>query len=180
MGLKDVVGSLLKTLVAKPGSKAPSGGRRGTSRTKESSASKTERSRGSSSSSTGDVSIGGVTIEYSPLLDGDPDPGEVVWTWVPYEDDPNQGKDRPVVIVGRAGSKLAGVALTSKDYDRGDTFEIGSGSWDSSGRPSHAKLDRILDIDPDAVRREGAILDKGRFDRLIAALSDFHGSTFRR
>jgi hypothetical protein len=178
MGLKDVIGSLLKTLTATPGSKAPSGGRRGTSRTKESSASKSKHSGGASS--TGDVSIASVTIEYSPLLDGDPDPGEVVWTWVPYEDDPNQGKDRPVVIVGRAGSNLAGVALTSKDSDRDDTFEIGSGSWDSSGRPSHAKLDRILDIDPDAVRREGAILDKGRFDRLIAALSDFHGSTFRR
>ena len=40
-------------------------------------------------------------FEYTPELDGEPDPGEVVWTWVPYEDDPMQGKDRPVVIVGR-------------------------------------------------------------------------------
>ena len=48
-----------------------------------------------------------VRIEYSPDLDGDPDPGEVVWTWVPYEDDPNQGKDRPVVIIGRIGDDLA-------------------------------------------------------------------------
>ena len=51
----------------------------------------------------------GLVIEYSPSLDGDPDPGEVVWTWVPWEEDPTQGKDRPVVIVGRRGALLVGV-----------------------------------------------------------------------
>ena len=49
---------------------------------------------------------GVVTIEYSPSMDGDPDPGEIVWTWVPYEEDPTQGKDRPVVIIGRRGHML--------------------------------------------------------------------------
>ena len=46
-------------------------------------------------------------IEYSPSLDGDADPGEVVWTWVPYEEDPTQGKDRPVVIIGRRGASCS-------------------------------------------------------------------------
>ncbi len=64
-----------------------------------------------------DTSDEGLRIEYSPNLDGDPDPGEVVWTWVPYEDDPSQGKDRPVVIIGRRGDNLAGVPLTSKAHD---------------------------------------------------------------
>ena len=50
----------------------------------------------------------GVRIEYTPSLDGDPDPGEVVWTWVPYEEDPTLGKDRPVVIIGRHGALLSG------------------------------------------------------------------------
>ena len=40
-----------------------------------------------------------VDIAYAPKPDGRPDPGEVVWTWVPYEDDPSQGKDRPVLLV---------------------------------------------------------------------------------
>ena len=44
-----------------------------------------------------------MTVEYTPSLDGDPDPGEIVWAWVPYEDDPTQGKDRPVVVIGRRG-----------------------------------------------------------------------------
>ena len=51
-------------------------------------------------------------IEYSPRMDGDPDPGEVVWTWVPFEEDPEQGKDRPVVVIGRRGPSLVGVPLT--------------------------------------------------------------------
>ena len=38
---------------------------------------------------------------YAPDPDGDPDPGEIVWTWVPFEDDPSQGKDRPVLVVAR-------------------------------------------------------------------------------
>ena len=42
--------------------------------------------------------------EYAPEIDGEPDPGEVVWGWVPYEDDPSQGKDRPVLVLATAGS----------------------------------------------------------------------------
>jgi hypothetical protein len=43
---------------------------------------------------------GVVLWEYSPELDHDPDPGEVVWTWVAFEDDPSIGKDRPVAVIG--------------------------------------------------------------------------------
>src|SRR5262249_40217914 len=32
-------------------------------------------------------------LVYAPDLDGQADPGEIVWTWVAYEDDPRQGKD---------------------------------------------------------------------------------------
>ena len=49
---------------------------------------------------------GRVDIAYDPHPDGRPDPGEVVWTWVPYEEDPTQGKDRPVLIVARQGESL--------------------------------------------------------------------------
>jgi PemK-like, MazF-like toxin of type II toxin-antitoxin system len=116
----------------------------------------------------------GVRIEYTPQLDGDPDPGEVIWTWVPYEDDPSLGKDRPVVVVGRHGAALSGVALTSKAKDRRDYVDVGSGSWDSRGRPSYAKVDRLLDIDPVEVRREGAILSRRRFDAVIEAVDRLH------
>ena len=116
----------------------------------------------------------GVTIEYTPQLDGDPDPGEVVWTWVPFDDDPTLGKDRPVVIIGRHGDDLSGVALTSRRRDGSDNVEIGVGDWDSRRRPSYAKVDRLLDIDADAVRREGAILNRRQFDEVIEAVARLH------
>lgn len=114
----------------------------------------------------------GVRIEYTPNLDGDPDPGEIVWTWVPFEDDPTLGKDRPVVIIGRHGDRLSGVALTSKH--KTSTVEVGTGPWDSRSRPSYAKVDRLLDIDPEAVRREGAVLTRRRFDSVVEAVSRLH------
>jgi hypothetical protein len=111
-------------------------------------------------------------IEYSPKLDGDPDPGEVVWTWVPYEEDPTQGKDRPVVIIGRRGDQLLAVALTSKPHPH--EVSIGAGSWDPAGRPSYAKIQRLLSVDPAQVRREGAVLERNHFDDIAAAVRLLH------
>lgn len=116
----------------------------------------------------------GVTVEYSPDLDGDADPGEVVWTWVPYEEDPARGKDRPVVVIGRSGHELAGVPLTSKRKGRSDEVPVGTGGWDPKRRPSYAKVDRLLLIDPRHVRREGSVLDRSRFDDVVAATGRFH------
>lgn len=120
-----------------------------------------------------------VDLTYAPRPDGRPDPGEVVWTWVPYEDDPQQGKDRPVLLVGREGERLVGLMMTSKDHDRDAEqearagrfwFDVGVGGWDREGRPSEVRLDRLLDVDPEAVRREGAVLDEARFAAVVAAL----------
>ncbi len=116
---------------------------------------------------------GRVLFEYSPSPDGRPDPGEVVWAWVPYEDDPRQGKDRPVLIVGREGTELLGLMLTSRDRnnarERDDRYvDIGTGPWDSRGRPSEVKVDRLLRIEADAVRREGAVLSRRRFADVVA------------
>ena len=47
---------------------------------------------------------------YAPRPDGRPDPGEIVWTWVPFEEDHSQGKDRPVLVIGRDGDWLVGAA----------------------------------------------------------------------
>ena len=113
-------------------------------------------------------------IEYSPCLDGDPDPGEVVWTWVPYEDDPSQGKDRPVVIIGRRSANLLAVALTSKAHDNEMQVVVGRGPWDREGRVSYAKVERLIDVDPDRVRREGAVLERRHFDDVVAGVRRTH------
>ena len=116
-------------------------------------------------------------IAYQPKRDGRPDPGEVVWAWVPFEEDPSQGKDRPVLLIGTRGDRLLGLMLTSKDHDRDAADEarygrywtdLGPGPWDRRGRNSEARLDRLLVLDPSGVRREGAALDRARFDRVLA------------
>jgi hypothetical protein len=118
--------------------------------------------------------LDGVRFEYTPCLDGDPDPGEVVWTWVPYEEDPTQGKDRPVMIIGRHGALLVGVALTSKDRPGADQVPVGTGAWDRDRRPSYAKIDRVLDVVPEQVRREGAIIGRDRYDAVVEAVRRLH------
>ena len=123
--------------------------------------------------------IGTPDLAYAPRPDGQPDPGEIVWTWVPFEEDHRQGKDRPVLLVGHDGAWLLALMLTSKDHDRDHAQEaqqgrhwqdIGSGAWDGRGRPSEVRVDRILRVDPTAVRREGAVLDRATFEQVADAV----------
>lgn len=111
-------------------------------------------------------------IVYAPDLDGRADPGEIVWTWVVYEDDPTQGKDRPVLVVGRDRSTLLGLMLSSQDHHRDDRdwVAIGSGTWDYEGRASWVRLDRVLDVPEDGIRREGAILAREKFEAVAVRL----------
>ncbi len=118
-----------------------------------------------------------VDVEYRPRDDDAADPGEIVWAWVPYDEGDGRGKDRPVLVIGRRGENLLGLMLSSQDHDRDAAAEarhgrlwtdLGSGAWDSRGRPSEVRLDRLLELEPGAVRREGAALDRSRFDRVVA------------
>lgn len=119
-------------------------------------------------------------IAYAPHRDGDADPGEVVWAWIPFEEDHSQGKDRPAIAIGYDGPLLVVVPLTSKDqHGRDDTFGIGTGPWDPEGRPSWVKLNRLIGVAPGAVRREGAALDRARFDQVVARLKAIHGPQLR-
>lgn len=115
-----------------------------------------------------------VTIEYSPSLDGDPDPGEIVWTHVPYEDDPRHGKDRPVVVIGRRGDRLVAVPLTTKRSDREAQVPVGTGAWDSKRRNSFARVCKLLEIDPDRMRREGAVLGPDVFGSVVRAVDEYY------
>jgi hypothetical protein len=115
-------------------------------------------------------------LVYAPDLDGKADPGEIVWTWVAYEEDPTRGKDRPVLVVGRDGSVLLGLMVSSQERHAGDRdwVGIGSGDWDYEGRASWVRLDRVLDVPEEGIRREGAILQREIFDVVAGRLrADF-------
>jgi hypothetical protein len=111
-------------------------------------------------------------IAYAPDLDGRADPGEIVWTWVVYEEDPSRGKDRPVLVVGRDRNTLLGLMLSSQERHTSDRtwVGIGSGSWDYEGRASWVRLDRVLDVPEEGIRREGAILDRDVFEVVATRL----------
>lgn len=126
-------------------------------------------------------------VEYRVEVDGEPDPGEVVWGWVPFEDDPTQGKDRPVLLlahdVGHRTGEWVGLMLTSRDHTRDPGREarhgrvwmdVGTGGWDRDRRPSEVRLDRLVRLPDSAIRREGAALPRPVFDAVATRAREFH------
>ena len=120
-----------------------------------------------------------ISYEPNPGNGNVADPGEIVWTWVPFEEDHSKGKDRPVLVIGRDGPWLLALPLTSKDHDLDPVqkaragrnwTDIGSGPWDNRGRASEVRVDRILRVDSAGVRRVGAVLDEGRFNEVAATM----------
>jgi hypothetical protein len=115
-------------------------------------------------------------FEYAPRINGRADVGEVCWTWVAFEDDPRQGKDRPILIVGKRGRAWLALMLTSKDRANPGTastdrfgrawLDIGPGAWDRQRRASEVRLDRLLVVR--RVRREGAAVDRATYERVLA------------
>ena len=126
------------------------------------------------SAPTGDRARG---IVYAPDLDGAADPGEVVWAWVPFEEDARRGKDRPLLVVGREGGELLGLMLSSQHKRDGEPgwVGIGSGAWDREGRESFVRLDRVLEVAEHGIRREGAVLARDRFERVADELRGRYG-----
>jgi len=121
--------------------------------------------------------IGAVRMTYAPATDDAPDPGEVVWTWVPFEERDGRGKDRPVLVVAaeRTGTYLA-VQLTSKPHQGDAEFvPIGSGKWDSAGRPSWVNIDRVFRLHQVGMRRETAGLPPAAYAAVEARLRQRYG-----
>lgn len=163
-----------------------------TSRTSRSPEKETGRSTASGNASGGDDAgqergsetvridpehIQDLRVGYAPAKDGDPDSGEVIWTWVPYEENDGRGKDRPVLVIGpQSADRVYAVRMTSKAHDRDrDYLAIGSGAWDSQGRESWVDIEQLYSVHKDGMRREAAVLDRARYDRVAAALGSRYG-----
>lgn len=110
---------------------------------------------------------------YAPAADGAPDPGEIVWTWVPYVENDGRGKDRPVLIIARLDADAtAGCYLSTKEHH--GFVSVGSGPWDSRGRESFLAPDRVLRVTTAGMRREGNVLPRERFERAADTVSRTH------
>lgn len=118
-----------------------------------------------------------LTISYAPHHDGAPDAGEIVWTWVPYQENDGRGKDRPVLVIARGdAAHVFAVKLTSKSHegDR-DFLSIGSGPWDGQGRESWVDIDQVYRVHDEGLRREAAALDRERFAQVATVLHRRYG-----
>ncbi|MFD5868214.1 type II toxin-antitoxin system PemK/MazF family toxin [Corynebacterium sp. NPDC060344] len=119
------------------------------------------------------------SIVYAPDMDGQTDPGEVVWAPVLLEGDAEKPRERAVVVVGRHKQTLLGALISThqRHADSPHWLFIGSGAWDPEGRPSWVRLDKILEVPEAGIRRSGAVMPRRRFDRIAARLrSDYHWS----
>lgn len=118
-----------------------------------------------------------LVLEYAPDTDGDPDAGEIIWTWVPYAENNGRGKDRPVLVVARIDAeRVYAVKLTSKSHDRDrDYLSIGTGAWDRERRESWVDIDQLYSVHRDGMRREAAALDRSRYDRVASILATRYG-----
>lgn len=111
---------------------------------------------------------------YDPHPDGDPDPGEIVWTWVPYAENDGRGKDRPVLIIARlSDAAVAGCYLSTKAHP--GYVSVGTGGWDSAGRESFLNPERVLRVTNDGMRREGHVLAQADYRWAVERIAALHG-----
>lgn len=124
-----------------------------------------------------DIHLGGVRVTYHPdYPDDHPDPGEVVWAKVHFQENAALSKDRPVLVIGRinGSDKLAAIQLTSQVSGRTNELPINVRNLDRLGRKSALKLDQIIVVDPKDYRREGSVLSKSEFEGVIGRLAAYH------
>ena len=78
-------------------------------------------------------------------------------------------REGDAVEAGRAISRanLVKCAIHGEDPN---WVGIGSGTWDDDGRDSWVRLDRVLDVPEEGIRREGAILDRATFETVAVHL----------
>lgn len=109
---------------------------------------------------------------YAPDMDGQADPGEVVWIWAPSDGPGSPPRERAMVVVGRTRNTILGLLISSNPEHRGDDdwIDIGAGGWDTRGRQSWVRLDRILEVSELGIRRQGVVIPRGRFERIANRL----------
>src|SRR5665648_211385 len=100
---------------------------------------------------------------------------------VTREQDASLWPPRPTDSIGprvsaQVGGQRARDQVEPGPAPRDETWlDLGSGDWDEEHRASEIRVDRVIRVDPAGARREGAVLDRARFDlvtRSQAATAD--------
>lgn len=109
-------------------------------------------------------------IYYAPDMDGNAEPGEVVWVTVPSR----PPTVRSLLVVGREQHEVLGLLISPGQEHAEDArwLGIGSGEWDASGAPCWVRLDKTLCVAETDVHRRGTIVPPLRFERVASRLRD--------
>ena len=112
------------------------------------------------------------SIFFTPDMDGQADSGEVVWVWVPAEGKQAPPRERAILVVGRTRTTVMGLLISPNPKHALDDawLEIGSGEWDESGCDCWVRLDRLLEVSEEQVRRQGTLFPQRRFERIANRL----------
>ena len=95
-----------------------------------------------------------------------------------FEEDAHHGKDRPVLVVGRRDQRTVfALQLSSQEHhgSQPNWHPVGVGGWDSRRRHSWVRLDRVLELDDRALRRESVALEPWRFRQIAGRLRESYG-----
>ncbi len=91
-----------------------------------------------------------------------------------------------MLLLGERDGQWLALMLSSQDHDLDAADEarygrfwmdVGTGGWDAEGRPSEVRLDRLLVLPRDGIRREGAALPEELFRTVVAAAREHHAWT---
>ncbi|AGF73171.1 type II toxin-antitoxin system PemK/MazF family toxin [Corynebacterium halotolerans] len=112
------------------------------------------------------------SIYYAPDMDGQAEPGEVVWIWAPSDGPAHPPRERAVLVVGRTRHTILGLLISPNPEHDGEEhwLDIGAGEWDASGRQCWIRLDRVLEAPERGIRRQGTLFPQPRFERIANKL----------
>ncbi|MFD5425882.1 type II toxin-antitoxin system PemK/MazF family toxin [Streptomyces sp. NPDC127084] len=96
-----------------------------------------------------------------------PQPGEIWWADVPYEDGPGS-KDRPCLVLRVRGGAVRVAKITSKYHDaRPGVIPLPPGAvGDAQGRPSFLETDEVRDVRVRDFRRRVGVMDPLLWDQV--------------
>ncbi|MEU4348739.1 type II toxin-antitoxin system PemK/MazF family toxin [Streptomyces sp. NPDC023838] len=96
-----------------------------------------------------------------------PQPGEIWWAEVPYEDGPGS-KDRPCLVLSVRGDSVLVAKITSKFHEeQAGVIPLPPGTvGDAQGRPSFLETDELRDVGVWEFRRRVGVVDPTVWDQV--------------
>lgn len=118
-------------------------------------------------------------IFYAPDMDGQADPGEVVWVDI-HTHRGETLEQRAVLIIGRKHHTLLTLLISSNaEHSEHDNWlQVGSGPWDTQGpgnTESWIRLDKVLQVPESLIQRRGVIMPERRYERIANQLRSRYG-----